>query len=75
MVYRSLVLTNPRLLSMKKKKNEWILKSEVLLLIQNNIRCIQMIDYGSDDGIPQLYDLYRQVEKMKGVDGEIHTKL
>ena len=58
-----------------KWRKEWLLKSEVLLLIQNNIRSIQMLDYGKDEGIPQLYQLYSQVEKMAGVKAENPNKV
>ncbi len=49
----------------KAKKDELLRKSEVLLLIQNYIRSIQMNDYAKDTGIPQLYHIYDEVEKMK----------
>ena len=53
---------------MAKKKNDGlVLKSEVLQIIQNNIRCIQMLDGGSDEGIPQLYAVMEQIDKMKTV--------
>ena len=39
----------------KKNKDGYVLKSEVLLIIQNYIRGIQMQDYGTDAVIPQLY--------------------
>lgn len=48
----------------KKTKDGYVLRSEVLQIIQNNIRGIQMLDYGSDDGLPQLYALYEQIERM-----------
>ena len=43
-------------------------KSEVQLLIQNYIRNIQMNDYGNDSGIPQLYAVMEQIEKLPTVD-------
>lgn len=49
----------------KAKKDELIKKSEVLLLIQNYIRSIQMNDFTKDAGIPQLYHIYSEVEKLK----------
>lgn len=49
----------------KKKINDgYVLKSEVQLIIQNYIRGIQMNDYGSDEGIPQLYSVMKQIEQM-----------
>ena len=48
----------------KKNKNGYVLKSEVNLIIQNYIRRIQMLDYGKDNGIPQLYAVMEQIEKM-----------
>ena len=52
----------------KKKKDEYLLKSEVHLLIQNYIRNIQMNDYGNDDGIPQLYAVMKQIDNLPTVD-------
>ena len=49
----------------KAKKDELIKKSEVLLLIQNYIRSKQMYDFTKDTGIPQLYHIYSEVEKLK----------
>lgn len=48
----------------KKNKDGYVLKSEVYLIIQNYIHCIQMNDYGSDNGIPQLYRVMEKIEKM-----------
>ena len=48
----------------KKNKDGYVLKSEVQLIIQNYIRSIQMIDYGKDNGILQLYEVMEQIEKM-----------
>ena len=48
----------------KKNKDGYVLKSEVNLIIQNYIRSIQMNDYGSDNGIPQLYRVMEKIEKM-----------
>ena len=52
----------------KKKKDEYLMKSEVQLLIQNYIRNIQMNDYGSDSGIPQLYAVMEQIDNLPTVD-------
>ena len=49
----------------KKPKDGNILKSDVLWIIQNYIRGIQMNDYGSDSGIPQLYAVMEQIENME----------
>ena len=49
----------------KKPKDGNILKSDVLWIIQNYIRGIQMNDYGSDKGIPQLYAVMKQIEDME----------
>lgn len=38
----------------KKNTDGYVLKSEVLLIIQNYIRGIQMDDHRTDSGIPQL---------------------
>lgn len=51
-------------MSRKKNKDGYVLKSEVQLIIQNYIRCIQMNDYGNDNGIPQLYRVMDMIEKM-----------
>ena len=48
----------------KKNKDGYVLKSEVQLIIQNYIRNIQMNDYGSDNGITQLYRVMEKIEKM-----------
>ena len=58
----------------KKIKDGYLTKSKVLLLIQNYIRNIQMNDYGSDSGIPQLYAVMEQIDnlptvEMKGGEG------
>lgn len=53
-----------RYMPRKKNKDGYVLKSEVQLIIQNYIRCIQMNDYGSDNGIPQLYRVMEKIEKM-----------
>ena len=52
----------------KKNKDGYILKSEAILIIQNYIRGIQMNDYGTDDGIPQLYAVMDQIDDMKTED-------
>ena len=52
----------------KKKKDGYLMKSEVQLLIQNYIRNIQMNDYGSDSGIPQLYAIMEQIDNLPTVD-------
>lgn len=49
----------------KKNVDGYVLKSEVLLIIQNYIRGIQMNDYGTDSGIPQLYAVMDKVDEMK----------
>ena len=49
----------------KKPKDGNILKSDVLWIIQNYIRGIQMNDYGSDSGIPQLYAVMERIENME----------
>ena len=46
----------------KKNKNGYVLKSDVLSLIQSYIRDIQMMD--SDAGIPQLYAVMASIDKM-----------
>ena len=51
-------------MSRKKSKDGYVLKSEVQLIIQNYIRSIQMMDYGTDNGIQQLYAVMDQIEKM-----------
>ena len=54
----------------KKKKDGYLMKSEVQSLIQNYIRNIQMSDSGSDGGIPQLYEIMRQIDNLPIVDIE-----
>ena len=51
-------------MSRKKRKDGYVLKSEVQLIIQNYIRVIQMNDYGNDNGISQLYRVMEKIEKM-----------
>ena len=52
------------------KKDEYLLKSEVQSLIQNYIRNIQMNDSGTDSGIPQLYTVMEQIDKLPTIDIE-----
>lgn len=52
----------------KKSKDGNILKSDVLWIIQNYIRSIQMNDYGNDSGIPQLYAVMEKIEEMEVQD-------
>ena len=52
----------------KKNKDGYLMKSKVLLLIQNYIRNIQMNDYGNDSGIPQLYAAMEQIDNLPTVD-------
>ena len=54
----------------KNKKDGYLIKSQVQLLIQNYIRNIQMNDCGSDNGIPQLYEIMRQIDNLPIVDIE-----
>ena len=54
----------------KNKKDKYLLKSEVQSLIQNYIRNIQMNDSGSDSGIPQLYTVMEQIDKLPTIDIE-----
>lgn len=49
----------------KKNTDGYVLKSEVLLIIQNYIRGIQMDDHRTDSGIPQLYGVMNKVDKME----------
>ena len=48
----------------KNKKDGYLIKSQVQTLIQNYIRNIQMNDYGSDNGIPQLYAIMEQIDNL-----------
>ena len=57
-------------MSNKNKKDKYLLKSEVQVLIQNYIRNIQMNDSGSDSGIPQLYTIMEQIDKLPTIDIE-----
>ena len=54
----------------KNKKDKYLLKSEVQSLIQNYIRNIQMNDSGTDSGIPQLYEIMEQIDKLPTIDIE-----
>ena len=54
----------------KNKKDKYLLKSEVQSLIQNYIRNIQMNDSGTDSGIPQLYEIMEQIDKLPSIDIE-----
>ena len=51
----------------KNKKDKYLLKSEVQSLIQNYIRNIQMNDSGIDSGIPQLYEIMEQIDKLPAI--------
>lgn len=57
-------------MSNKNKKDKYLLKSEVQSLIQNYIRNIQMNDSGTDNGIPQLYTIMEQIDKLPTIDIE-----
>lgn len=57
----------------KKPKDGNVLKSDVLWIIQNYIRGIQMNDYGSDEGIPQLYAVMEQIENMEVQEVKVHN--
>ena len=50
------------------KKDGYLMKSEVQSLIQNYIRNIQMNDSGTDSGIPQLYEIMEQIDKLPTID-------
>ena len=50
----------------KKNKGGYVLKSDVLLLIQSYIRGIQMMD--SDAVVPQLYAVMASIDKMPARD-------
>lgn len=52
----------------KKNKDGYVLKSEVTLVIQNYIRGIQMNDYGTDSGIPQLYAVMDKINELPTED-------
>lgn len=54
----------------KNKKDGYLIKSQVQSLIQNYIRNIQMNDCDSDsgNGIPQLYEIMRQIDNLPIVD-------
>lgn len=52
----------------RKKKDGYMPKSEVLLILQNYIRTIQMNDYGTDSGIPQLYKAMTYIEDAPTAD-------
>lgn len=57
-------------MSNKNKKDKYLLKSEVQSLIQNYIRNIQMNDSGRDSGIPQLYTIMEQIDKLPTINIE-----
>lgn len=48
-------------------------KEDVLQLIQNYIRSIQMNDYGKDEGIYQLYHAMELIEKMTPLEDYINV--
>ena len=52
----------------KNKKDGYLMKSEVQSLIQNYIRNIQMNNSDSDGGIPQLYEIMRQIDNLPTFD-------
>ena len=47
-----------------------VMKEDVLQVIQNYIREIQMNDYGNDTGIPQLYHAMVLIEELPLIGGE-----
>lgn len=47
-----------------------VMKEDVLQIIQNYIRNIQMNDYSRDSGIPQLYAVMSQIEEMPILEGK-----
>jgi len=57
---------------MRKKRNKdgYVLKSDVIRIIQNYIRNIQMNDYGTDSGIPQLYRVLTQIDEMEVINAD-----
>ena len=52
----------------KNKNDGYLIKSQVQSLIQNYIRNIQMNDCESDSGIPQLYEIMRQIDNLPTID-------
>lgn len=48
----------------KKNTDGYVLKSDVQRVIQSYITGIQMMDGGTDSGIPQLYAIMKQIEQM-----------
>lgn len=52
----------------RKKKDGYMPKSEVLLILQNYIRTIQMNDYSTDSGIPQLYKAMNYIDNAPTAD-------
>ena len=54
----------------KKKQLGYVKVEDVLQTIQNDIRNIQMHDYGTDSGITQLYALMAKIEKMPSLSAE-----
>ena len=52
----------------RKNKDGYVLKSDVLFLIQDYIRGIQMMDGGRDAGVPQLYAVMDSINKMPARD-------
>lgn len=58
-------------------KRTWqgvVKKEDVLQLIQNYIRNIQMNDYGKDEGISQLYHTMELIEKMTPLEGYVNEQ-
>lgn len=45
-----------------------VLKEDVLLVLQNYIRQLQMNDYGTDSGIAQLYHAMSLIEELPLAD-------
>ena len=45
-----------------------VMKEDVLLVLQNYIRQIQMNDYGTDSGITQLYHAISLIEELPLAD-------
>lgn len=51
-------------------KQRFIDKAVVLTIIQNKIRNIQMNDYGTDQGISQLYSVMDEIDKIPFLLGQ-----
>lgn len=53
---------------MCKKADVLVKKKDVILVLQNMIREIQMNDYGTDSGVKELYEAIKRIDALRGAE-------